>query len=1008
MSTQGKRATASSQPDNAFGKYEILEIVDSGGVAEFYKARDREKGRIVLLRVLTRSASENPDIRRIFAALQTERSRFIADDPYVLRLLEIGRCSRRYYLAFEYVEGESLARYLEKHKPDIEEALGILRQAAEGLRAFHQRRIAHGDVKPANIIVGRDAAQRMCVKLAPMDIASAATESMVSIYGELVGTPKYLSPEQIEGKPVEMRSDIFSLGIVAYELFAGRPPFQAETPLGYLRANAEKDAPPLVQVDTTIPVEVSRVVARMLARDPRRRYRSSQSLVDDLERIEARMAGDRLEVVPSGVDSAFAASEPLPQPRSWTGWRTAAVVSITVCVLLMLAVGLMLAGYVRVGPAASPKASAPAAPVAAAPSRPSVPPTETSDPLAQHYNAAVRAANEAAGEGRYDEAVGLLERFLKDHPDTRWTEDVKGRQAKFLLDQTEALAASGRFEEAVRLCGDVSARFPRTSWDLKARATAPRILQRWQKKSEKAGEWDAAIAVAERLVSDYKDSPEAAAASRALPGLYLRNADHRMTDLADHQKAVACLRAVIEKYPKTPGAREAAARLPKAILLWTAELRGAGRFEEAARVLEDLLKQTRGAAAAEAQNAHAQLLLAWARRLRANGDLSGAVRKWKELQARYPGSAAAQEKSDLAELAAVVWALRKEKGSEGARVTNSEILYAWAKDLEKADRRKEAFEIYRRLFKDYPKTAEARRAGGVLAARDYRAAEDLLARGDIEQAFTAFKRIAETYPDSAPGKAAAKQVHLRDNAPEGMVYVPGGPFTMGLPPETAEKLAAMYGLKDGFLKETVFGPQIPSRKVVVKGFYIDRCEVTNAEYKAFIEATKHAPPAASPDWKGRQVRKGLERHPVVGVTYEDAVAFAKWKGKRLPTEEEWEKAARGPGGRLFPWGDEFFPDRANIKAEKAATRPVGSYPHGASVYGCLDLCGNVMEWTASPYVPYPGNPLPKTLYNEAKRVIRGGSWQEQKPYDALATCRWGYAPLKATPAIGFRCAKDAE
>ena len=201
---------------------------------------------------------------------------------------------------------------------------------------------------------------------------------------------------------------------------------------------------------------------------------------------------------------------------------------------------------------------------------------------------------------------------------------------------------------------------------------------------------------------------------------------------------------------------------------------------------------------------------------------------------------------------------------------------------------------------------------------------------------------------------------------------------------------------------------MPSRTVTLKGFYIDRAEVTNAEYRAFIAATKRAAPSASPAWHEGNIRKGMEEHPVVGVSCEDAQAYAEWKGKRLPTEAEWEKAARGPDARLFPWGDPYFPDRANINAEKATTRPVGSLPRGASLYGCQDLCGNVWEWTASRYEAYPGNPLPKTLFSSGLVVIRGGSWQERNAYNATATVRLGVPPNKTSPAIGFRCVKDVE
>jgi formylglycine-generating enzyme required for sulfatase activity len=176
------------------------------------------------------------------------------------------------------------------------------------------------------------------------------------------------------------------------------------------------------------------------------------------------------------------------------------------------------------------------------------------------------------------------------------------------------------------------------------------------------------------------------------------------------------------------------------------------------------------------------------------------------------------------------------------------------------------------------------------------------------------------------------------------------------------------------------------KKIELPEFWIDRTPVTNAEYARFVAATGHKPPK---HWKGKSPPKEIADHPVTYVSWHDAVAYAGWAGKRLPTEEEWEKAARGTDGREYPWGD-WEEDRCNTKeAGVGGTTPVGRYsPDGDSPFGCVDMVGNVWEWTV--------------IEEGDRRVVRGGSWLDDRDF-ARCAARYWFAPYRSDASGGFRC-----
>ena len=286
-------------------------------------------------------------------------------------------------------------------------------------------------------------------------------------------------------------------------------------------------------------------------------------------------------------------------------------------------------------------------------------------------------------------------------------------------------------------------------------------------------------------------------------------------------------------------------------------------------------------------------------------------------------------------------------------------------------------------------------------------------------------------------------------AADGMVRVPAGVFIMGSDRSDTDKQAQEYGSsKPWYVDEK------PRREVNLPTFWIDRHEVTNAQYRDFVRKANYWVP---PSWSENgylldravlkvadlptlrrlasdmfnipgnpekmnqaQLLDAIERErkkqdalPVSSVSWFNAHDYCHWAGKRLPTEAEWEKAARGTDGREYPWGNEWDAKRTNAgRGEdwEFGVAPVGSYPTGVSPYGAHDMAGNVMEWVQDWYLPYPNSTYKSPAYGKEYKVVRGGGWGGMGHYVIAQFYRAAYRlnikPDSMFVDIGFRCVKD--
>ena len=250
--------------------------------------------------------------------------------------------------------------------------------------------------------------------------------------------------------------------------------------------------------------------------------------------------------------------------------------------------------------------------------------------------------------------------------------------------------------------------------------------------------------------------------------------------------------------------------------------------------------------------------------------------------------------------------------------------------------------------------------------------------------------VTKTYSTSHILTANA-DVRVREGAPKdtvSMALIPGGKFIMG--------------------SNERWDDEAPEYIESVNKFYIDRYEVTNAEYEKFTYGTKREEPY---HWPNGKIPRGKKNHPVIYVSWHDASEYCKWKGKRLPTEQEWEKSARGDSGNIYPWGNTWATNKSNHPYKgSTGTEPVGSYPNGKSPYGLYDMSGNVWEWVDSFYLPHPGNNINRGEYGMDKRVLKGGSWFDCLSYgcglSAPTFNRSFFTPEVKNNSFGFRCAKS--
>lgn len=315
-------------------RYEILALLGEGGMGAVYKAKDRELDRLVALKVIRPELAGNPTILQrfkqelILARQVTHRN--------VIRIFDLGVAEGLKFITMEFLEATDLKTLLGEKKFSPKEAVEIIEQVCRGLEAAHKAHVVHRDLKPQNIMIDANG------KVSLMDFGLAYSmeqQGGLTRTGVLMGTPHYMSPEQAKGQSVDSRSDLFTVGLIFYELLSGTLPFQSDTMMGTLWARIQQTATPIVDIDPTIPRALNDIIVKSLATDVAQRYQSAGQMLADLEAWRG--------VTPAGVRAPQ-----LPLTAEPTAWKW---ISAVLAGFLVIAAATFLAFQVFFKPAVQPK-----------------------------------------------------------------------------------------------------------------------------------------------------------------------------------------------------------------------------------------------------------------------------------------------------------------------------------------------------------------------------------------------------------------------------------------------------------------------------------------------------------------------------------------------------------------------------------------------------------------------------------------------------------------------------
>ena len=327
------------------GRYAVKEVIGTGGMSIVYKAEDTQEGRLVALKVLKEEFVREPKSHRRF--LNESRAIAMLSHENIVDVLDVNFEGDVQYIVMEYLEGPTLKEYMVEHGAlDVYDALHIVEQILSALKHAHERGVVHRDIKPQNIILvdGNET-----VKVMDFGIAHVQNYSTITISDKAIGTVHYISPEQAKGRPADERSDIYSTGVILYEMLTGKLPFDADSAVSVALMQVQQKPVPPSQIVPDIPPAVEHIVMKAMRKNVEARYQNAGEMLEDIEKFREN-PDVILETTPPKADPNYVAEDPLPKRKSrYVRKRTQnrwlfAVIGIGGAALLLLVMVLVMLG----------------------------------------------------------------------------------------------------------------------------------------------------------------------------------------------------------------------------------------------------------------------------------------------------------------------------------------------------------------------------------------------------------------------------------------------------------------------------------------------------------------------------------------------------------------------------------------------------------------------------------------------------------------------------------------
>jgi len=300
--------------DTMVRHYRIVQKIGAGGMGEVYLAEDAGLDRKVALKFLPDNMCQDEDCRVRFK--REAQAAAMLSHPNIIHVYEVSEYQGRPFFAMEHVEGRSLKEFSSSKDLSVQQILELATQISEGLHAAHEKGVTHRDIKPSNILVGSHGR----AKIVDFGLASVVGKDQLTKTGSTLGTIGYMSPEQVHGHEIDHRSDLFSLGVVLYELITQRNPFRGDSEAATLKAVSDDTAEPLARYRSGIPDELQRTVSKLLEKDPSMRYQTGAGVISDLKRL----------IVPS--QSSISQKSAMRSSR-WPLWVSLGVIAVAAVIV---------------------------------------------------------------------------------------------------------------------------------------------------------------------------------------------------------------------------------------------------------------------------------------------------------------------------------------------------------------------------------------------------------------------------------------------------------------------------------------------------------------------------------------------------------------------------------------------------------------------------------------------------------------------------------------------------